>query len=74
MMAKNSGVFYGLSAALLFALSTPLAKTFLAGCPPLMLAALFYCGSGAGLLILTGSLRPAKKSAIAPGEIKWLLP
>jgi drug/metabolite transporter (DMT)-like permease len=78
MMAKNSGVFYGLSAALLFALSTPVAKTLLASCPALMLAALFYCGSGAGLLLLMAALRQhgseVKAALIAPGEIKWLLP
>lgn len=43
------GPAYGLLAAMLFGASAPLAKMLLAEAPPLMLAALFYLGAGAGL-------------------------
>jgi drug/metabolite transporter (DMT)-like permease len=73
------GVGYGLAAALLFAVSTPLAKTLLASTAPVMLAALFYCGSGLGLFALAlwrGVTRPAKVSdySIKKSEIGWLCP
>jgi drug/metabolite transporter (DMT)-like permease len=42
----------GLSAALLFGLSTPIAKLLLPGTGPFTVAALLYLGSGAGFLLL----------------------
>lgn len=42
---------FGLLAALLFGVSTPLAKVALQGIDPLMLAGLLYLGSGVGLMI-----------------------
>jgi drug/metabolite transporter (DMT)-like permease len=43
-----------LTAALLFGISTPLAKSLLGEVPPLVLAALLYLGSGAGLACYRG--------------------
>jgi drug/metabolite transporter (DMT)-like permease len=47
----HPGIVYALSAALLFGLSTPLAKTLLTQLAPFMLAGLLYLGSGLGLLL-----------------------
>jgi len=46
------GPVSGLGAALLFGLSTPIAKLLLPGSGPFMLAGLLYLGSGLGLLVL----------------------
>lgn len=46
------GVTYGLLSALLFGLSTPLAKVLVGTVEPLMLAGLLYLGSGLGLSVL----------------------
>jgi drug/metabolite transporter (DMT)-like permease len=55
MAAERKGVVFAVGAALLFGLSTPLAKILLGSVSPLLLAALFYLGSGAGLgLVLLG--------------------
>jgi len=43
-----------LGAAILFGLSTPLAKELVGHVPPLLLAGLLYLGSGLGLLLLLG--------------------
>src|SRR5580765_2667984 len=43
-----------LGAAVLFGLSTPLAKELVSEAPPLLLAGLLYLGSGLGLLSLLG--------------------
>jgi drug/metabolite transporter (DMT)-like permease len=76
---NKAGVVYGLAAALLFAIATPIAKILLAQVSPLMLAALFYCGSGSGLLavaIWRRVTRPqsAAHHLIEKSEIKWLVP
>ena len=51
----NSGVFYGIASAVLFGVSTPLAKTLVGSIPPLWLAALLYLGAGLGLLMVLGA-------------------
>ncbi|MBS1996423.1 MAG: DMT family transporter [Cyanobacteria bacterium SZAS LIN-2] len=74
----KTGVFYGLAAALLFALSTPLAKVLLDAMPPLMLAALLYSGSGLGLALMAlfrgMTARPTPERSVAVSELKWLSP
>ncbi len=50
--AWKRGVLSGLGAAILFGLSTPVAKLLLPGSGPFMLAGLLYLGSGLGLLVL----------------------
>jgi drug/metabolite transporter (DMT)-like permease len=57
--AKNSlkldrGILAAMGAAVLFGLSTPLAKPLLGDMPPLLLAGLLYTGSGIGLSVLLG--------------------
>jgi drug/metabolite transporter (DMT)-like permease len=51
----NSGVFYGIASAVLFGVSTPLAKTLVGSIAPLWLAALLYLGAGLGLLMVVGA-------------------
>jgi len=77
LVIGNVGVVYGLLAAFLFAASTPLAKTLLGAVPPLMLAALLYCGSGLGLFLLAIARRlsypsQAPEHFIKRSELVWL--
>ena len=51
IMARR-GIVYAVLAAMLFGISTPLAKPLLGRAPPLELAGLLYLSSGAGLLLL----------------------
>lgn len=48
----NRGIVAALSAAALFGLSTPIAKTLVGDVSPLLLAGLLYLGSGVGLAII----------------------
>ena len=76
-MRIDRGIVAALAAAVLFGLSTPLAKMLGAGTPPLLLAGLLYSGSGFGLaLVLTA--RAATKTRInitwpRGMEVFWLL-
>jgi drug/metabolite transporter (DMT)-like permease len=58
----SPGLLRGLGAALLFGLSTPVAKRLLPGTGPFTLAALLYLGSGVGFLLL-GRLLPRSGEA-----------
>jgi drug/metabolite transporter (DMT)-like permease len=73
--AVNKGVVFALGSALLFGMSTPLAKTLVGGVAPLMLAGLLYAGSGLGLaLLLTGRrLRGVRVPSMSwPRRREWL--
>lgn len=60
------GSLYGLAAAVLFGVSTPLSKLLLPSVTPLMLAALLYLGAGIGVsLFRVTELSPARKSSEA---------
>ncbi|CAN5352080.1 DMT family transporter [soil metagenome] len=66
-MASSSnnfkGVFLATAAAALFGISTPLAKLLQLEVQPIMLASLFYLGTGIGFALLaTGSLLKTKQS------------
>src|SRR5262245_55425684 len=73
------GVVYGLLASLLFGLSTPISKSLLGRIDPLLLAGMFYLGSGVGLVLCrfvfarlqSGSLRQPK---LRKSEWKFLAP
>lgn len=60
------GVAYALVAALLFGVTTPLAKTLLSDTMPVLLAGLFYLGSGCGLALHLLFARKAKLAARGP--------
>ena len=66
-----------MGAALLFGLSTPLAKELVGDVPPLLLAGLLYVGSGLGLLLLLGIRVLAGREAGITwprgAEVGWLL-
>jgi len=68
------GVSAALGAAVLFGLNTPLAKLLLGDVPPLLLAGLFYLGSGVGLtmLRLARRLRGRETSRLARKDVPWL--
>lgn len=71
----NRGILYGLTSAVLFGVSTPLAKTLVGTVPPLLLAGLLYAGAGVGMTVLLGvrhfgSTQPVNLPA--PGDWKWL--
>ena len=64
-----------LGSALLFGLSTPVAKILVGTVPPLMLAGLLYTGSGAGLIVLLLGRRlsaPRGSSMGLPRRREWL--
>lgn len=69
-------IAYGLLSAALFGASTPLAKLLLGEIAPLLLAAVLYLGSGAGLLgwlvlrRVAGRARPVSLSA---ADYPWLI-
>ena len=70
------GVIYGLLSALLFGLSTPLAKILVGTIEPMMLAGLLYLGSGFGLTLLwlfNRVRRPERFTPIKKADVPWLL-
>lgn len=75
MTKLRDGVASALLAAVLFGLSTPLAKGLLTAVPPQLLGGLFYLGSGLGLLAL-GFLRStpqvARTTPLSRAEMGWL--
>ncbi len=66
-MKVDRGVVAALAAAVLFGLSTPLAKRLVGELSPLMLAGLLYLGSGLGLALLLG----ARRCSQAPQPQAW---
>jgi drug/metabolite transporter (DMT)-like permease len=70
----NRGIAFALVAALLFGVSTPLAKLLVGAVPPLLLAGLLYAGSGLGLLLVLAVRRlfAPKGSVISlPRRSQW---
>jgi len=76
-MIVDRSVVAAIGAALLFGLSTPLAKGLVGDVPPLLLAGLLYVGSGLGLLVLIGGRVAAGRRAGITwprgAEVGWLL-
>lgn len=71
------GVIVALGSAVLFGLSTPLAKMLVGDVSPLMLAGLLYAGSGVGLTLLLAwrratGIHPPAISLPARAEWRWL--
>ena len=71
---NRPAIVFAMAAAVLFGLSTPLAKLLLADVGPWTLAGLFYLGAGVGLASVRIA-RPARSSeaAIARGDVPWLV-
>lgn len=73
----HQGVLFALLAAALFGASTPFAKLLVGQVSPLMLAALLYLGSGAGLSLWYGLRRlrtgkPASADGLRKADLPWL--
>jgi len=73
----QKGVIVALGSAVLFGMSTPLAKMLVGTVPPLMLAGLLYAGSGLGLLLVLlgrrlGASRGSTLGLPRGGEWLWL--
>jgi drug/metabolite transporter (DMT)-like permease len=69
------GVPFAIGSAVLFGVSTPIAKTLLANLTPALLAGLLYFGSGLGLLIVSGIRRVTGRMTEAPvrrTDLPWL--
>lgn len=74
-MTVQRGIGYAIASAVLFGLSTPLAKTLVGLVSPLLLAGLLYAGSGVGLLaaLAVRRLVAGRASALAlPRSYEWL--
>lgn len=69
-----TGAAFGLTAAVLFGVSAPLAKLLLADIQPLMLAGLLYLGGGTGLLLLRliQSRNQAHEATLQKGDLALL--
>lgn len=67
----NQGIAAALAAAVLFGVSTPLAKLLLEHASPWLLAALLYLGSGVGLWLLR-RMRRAPAARLARRDWRWL--
>jgi len=76
-MKLHRGIWAAIGAAVLFGLSTPLAKTLVGEIPPLLLAGLLYAGSGLGLGIVLAAraIGQGRASIIRPrgADLMWLL-
>jgi len=70
------GVFYALLASFLFGITTPMAKALLQDTMPILLAGLFYLGSGVGLalcLLLGGKAKLAESGpSLKRADFPWL--
>jgi len=70
---RETGVSAALFAALLFGITTPIAKQLLPGSQPLLIAGLLYLGSGAGVSLLRlGQDRGWSASGLEAGDWPWL--
>ncbi|HEX6793987.1 MAG TPA: DMT family transporter, partial [Casimicrobiaceae bacterium] len=70
----QKGITYGLASAMLFGISTPVAKILVGSVSPVMLAGLLYAGSGLGLLLVLVSRRlsPRRPGSISmPRRKEW---
>lgn len=72
----NPGITFALASAILFGISTPLAKALVATISPLLLAGLLYAGSGVGLALVMGIRRVSTRGSFVTvpriEEWRWL--
>jgi drug/metabolite transporter (DMT)-like permease len=67
------GVMSGLGAAVLFGVSTPLAKLLLSSSGTFMLAGLLYLGAGVGLTMLAPLRRSGREAPLRRGDLPTLV-
>ena len=74
---RMMGPFFAVAAAVLFGLSSPLARVLIGSIDPWLLAGVLYLGSGLGMaliqLIRTFASKKPTQIKIAPKEIPWLM-
>jgi drug/metabolite transporter (DMT)-like permease len=68
----QSGVFYAITAAILFGASTPLSKALLGQATPWMLAGLLYLGSGLGLFLIQSIKKSSTEATLHHTDWLWL--
>jgi len=73
-MSRQKGILAALGAALLFGVSTPLAKLALDSTSPLLVAGLLYLGSGIGLALarLVRGHSSADETPLKRADLPWL--
>jgi len=71
-LTLSPGAARGLGAALLFGLSTPVAKLLLPGSGPFMVASLLYLGSAAGFLLLGPFARRGREAPLRRTDLPLL--
>lgn len=75
--ARMMGPFFAVTAAVLFGLSSPLAKVLIGSIDPWLLAGILYLGSGFGMgliqLVRTFASKKPTQIKIATKEIPWLM-
>ena len=75
-MTLHNGIVQALLAALLFGVSTPIAKALVGSVPPLLLAGLLYLGSGLGLALWRQRSRfgaaPTTATPLVKQDMPWL--
>jgi drug/metabolite transporter (DMT)-like permease len=72
---QRTGLWSVLLAAILFGISTPLAKGLLGEIQPQLLAGLFYLGSGIGLALLNLVIRgraSSSEASVTRADVPWL--
>jgi len=72
---RSGGVSYAVAAAVLFGVSTPVAKAILRSVPPQLLAGILYLGSGVGLAIVSLIRRRVglkSEAALTRHDVPWL--
>jgi drug/metabolite transporter (DMT)-like permease len=73
MKRLPSGIAAAVASAVLFGVSTPMAKLLVGGVSPLLLAGLLYAGSGVGLSLVRPLLRPSTdERPLEKTELPWL--
>lgn len=73
MSGRETGVSAALFAALLFGITTPIAKQLLPGSQPLLIAGLLYLGCGTGVSLLRlGQDRGWSSTGLKAGDWPWL--
>jgi drug/metabolite transporter (DMT)-like permease len=71
---RHAGAAAALASALLFGVTTPIAKQLLAGTPPLLIAGLLYLGSGVGVSVLRLIQdRGWSATGLKPHDSPWLV-
>jgi drug/metabolite transporter (DMT)-like permease len=74
-MGHRRGIWYAVTAAVLFGASAPIAKSLLHDAPPQLLAGLLYLGSGVGLTFVALSSRrraTSNEAQLTRADVPWL--